>query len=1201
MSVKVEKGEQFSGKSDGISFEKLDEMVLSWGRGKLGDKYANLLWKDELTDLTKLDLTDELDSFEYDMHCTMVYDVLCYDSAKYADGLFETARFWTIQYQLQTRQRFREKMFCYLETIVKGEAARQIKKQGVRKMAKMRDFLFKRFGAGQPEILEERVRKYHLGLPDPKTGEAFPPRCDMEAKLDALEAEREYLVEMCPREQRENYDDGKESTLVRIILRLRPKEYDDAVKTVMDLHRFRLYAQDGDLSKITNLEDNSRVIYNSDWLPNYNELRKALIDSYLLQKRRRDENNQSAKKSPGHPVLPVLQGFDQPGPQERTCYGCGEKGHFKGDAECHAGPNDIWAGAPEGFKTRMKKGGKGKGKGGRGKGRGRGSPPKGNRQRNKKEVSAESDTPCKFWSSGNGYCKWGDNCRHSHKGKKGGKRKSSSVLLTSKDKKAKKELVTMVMNDLKSSFKRKRKEKSKEGDSDDELYDLVRGGKSTMMIQRVYDERDSGEDYIPSRQVIMMISSDESEDGEYSPKRDLDARETDEKNKREKPLVKLEEKDNDSSECESSQEETDSSDEESNNGKLESSSSVPTQVPHRMDWHQTESESWHLKYTKQQKRQQELLQDVNQRIENQNGHIKEMNKYLAHAKRAAQLQEQKDAMMASQLRRAEMDQKRTEKAFEAHEQRCKEYFRTRDAAMERLKKEIEALETRKSERWRELVAEDQWYEYEQDKEVQAIESNLAQSQAVYREERMLDSERKSPTSTNATPGRNAANSKQSSSEEKDVSPYNFMLIKQLKGEKKCYVNFLLNEKRGEYEGPFDLNTTIQQLIAHKERVHPPPETPDRSPSANPVRAFGGDRVPNVGLKEVIEGERTRKKRKEMSSNRPTPHDDRERKFQLGTKVHYFISDEVGNEKWHTARVMWCEDPGEGSNPVGSGQVLYRISPDYESGKVYVPVSRKESELRNWDWAKPCLVMKTDNRSQPLLPLNRVGIDTCSALSVSSRKEDFLWLDESKKAKMSVILRGVGGETASIGGRGPMVVEVLDDEGNKVVMFDPSAVYLNETVNQAGFRIFGQQRLKRFGFHLQQHDISNGGDILNYQNGLKKIPLETNGGILTLRTVPLEISPAQKENLEKEIDEAIKGGDGLNYCLQLEHNTSLIMNEAYLSQEEADRLHHWRIGHRSVGKTSLNETCPVCIEGKKKVGSFKRNFEFHGHTTGPILP
>jgi hypothetical protein len=80
----------------------------------------------------------------------------------------------------------------------------------------------------------------------------------------------------------------------------------------------------------------------------------------------------------------------------------------------------------------------------------------------------------------------------------------------------------------------------------------------------------------------------------------------------------------------------------------------------------------------------------------------------------------------------------------------------------------------------------------------------------------------------------------------------------------------------------------------------------------------------------------------------------------------------------------------------------------------------------------------------------------------------------------------------IGGRGPMVVKALDQGGNIVVIFDPSAVYLKEAVNRAGFRIFGQQRLKRFGFNLQQNDQQHGGDILNYNNGLKTIPLETNG-------------------------------------------------------------------------------------------------------------
>ena len=51
MSTKVDKSEMFSGKSDGISFEKLDEKVLIWGRRMYGDKYATLLWKNELVDL----------------------------------------------------------------------------------------------------------------------------------------------------------------------------------------------------------------------------------------------------------------------------------------------------------------------------------------------------------------------------------------------------------------------------------------------------------------------------------------------------------------------------------------------------------------------------------------------------------------------------------------------------------------------------------------------------------------------------------------------------------------------------------------------------------------------------------------------------------------------------------------------------------------------------------------------------------------------------------------------------------------------------------------------------------------------------------------------------------------------------------------------------------------------------------------------
>jgi hypothetical protein len=53
----------------------------------------------------------------------------------------------------------------------------------------MRDYFFRRFGAGQPELIQARVRNYLAGMLD-GNGEAFPPRCDMETKLDALETER---------------------------------------------------------------------------------------------------------------------------------------------------------------------------------------------------------------------------------------------------------------------------------------------------------------------------------------------------------------------------------------------------------------------------------------------------------------------------------------------------------------------------------------------------------------------------------------------------------------------------------------------------------------------------------------------------------------------------------------------------------------------------------------------------------------------------------------------------------------------------------------------------------------------------------------------------------------------------------------------------------------------------------------------------
>jgi hypothetical protein len=59
---------------------------------------------------------------------------------------------------------------------------------------------------GQPEVVKEREWVYLLGMSN-AAGEAFPPRCNMEDELDTLEEEREYLLDMCPVDRQETYDE----------------------------------------------------------------------------------------------------------------------------------------------------------------------------------------------------------------------------------------------------------------------------------------------------------------------------------------------------------------------------------------------------------------------------------------------------------------------------------------------------------------------------------------------------------------------------------------------------------------------------------------------------------------------------------------------------------------------------------------------------------------------------------------------------------------------------------------------------------------------------------------------------------------------------------------------------------------------------------------------------------------------------------
>jgi hypothetical protein len=242
---------------------------------------------------------------------------------------------------------------------------------------------------------------------------------------------------MCPTDMRDTYEDGKEETLVRVIVRHLPAEYDQAVKAVKDLARLRKYSEGRKLDSITNCEDNTRADYATDYLPNYAELRVELINAYQLAERRRGEMNKKGRKK-GHPSFPIMDGHTQPGIGQMKCYRCGVSGHRAGDPTCKGREGEVHKEAPEWFRKQSgapQRSGKGGGKG-IGKGKQKGGDRK-------------AKPLCHNWSKGNGYCRYAAACNFSHDSPQGGakrKWKENSTTLPAKAiKRAKKEIMSMVV------------------------------------------------------------------------------------------------------------------------------------------------------------------------------------------------------------------------------------------------------------------------------------------------------------------------------------------------------------------------------------------------------------------------------------------------------------------------------------------------------------------------------------------------------------------------------------------------------------------------------------------------------------------------------------------------------------------------------------------------------------------------------------
>ena len=1275
--TKKEEKETFNGKASGMTFEKFDDMVISWGRKRFGDKYAQKLWKNELVDLMSLDLTDELDKFNFDMHCNQVYDVLASESVKYADSLFETERFWTRKWQIENRSRQREKMYCYLEELCAGEAARQLRKRGVDQMDTMRDFFFKRFGAGQPDVIQERVRLYLLGMPDPKTKLAFPPRCNMEDKLDRLEQEREYLLDMCPKDKRENYEDGKESTLVKIILRTIPAEYDQSVKSVRDLTRVRKYGESGDLTTISNAEDNTRINYSDEWVPPYTELRTELISAWRLMERRRNEKSGTSSSSAGHPVLPILEGHIQPGPGKKNCFGCGEEGHYRGDSACKAGPNDVWSGAPKSYKEKVQKL-KPKGV--------KSSNNKNPHLRNSSKKKEHNDGICHNWSRGNGFCKWGDNCRFKHEGPKGGNKKRKATLVASSGKKKQKErkkLASLILKDLRKMIGKDNEDKYEDNEH---LYSLVRGQPTVLLLneraednyvpkrngeksEKVVKGKSKGNGKLsPTQFLLSLMMSTDSDDSsvEYVPNRPFG-------NGKEAGEVP-EKKENDVEKFESHEkfDLTQERDVENVNSKIEKQNKKRTflindnkklivnlvkENPDKRGFEPkvgdsvqsvdseegVESSSEEITGKEKSKKNKNVFKDEQEVISTFVTQEKMFKTRAAANKR----HNESSSAVDTEPRRAH-DPNKFKRILsdcpESLRRHRKKFTNERDWAKPENLNEIQK-ETYSAEDTYVLLripksGEGRYTHFEIDYNFEPRPDNCMNFEGPYKQEKsvkeILAIQRKRDfpwrtefggTRPNATKhqkryGRKVLQGKAAAKRKADDIVKSEVDTQLYAAETSIpFIRFNIGDRVYVEDRTEDKKVLKGKLekVCQKEGavtgwIEPGQLDNDGNSIIYKIKFDGEDDVTKVSEDHVRAGSWDVKP-DPKSEAEPSAIDDKNKtdelpQFEVGDLVLLskdFMSDLSTAISYSGVPMQQYMGVVQGWTQTSYGGLIYSVSFLQDLGKQ-IDLHPSDIELipddipedKSKKKMKVCLMGR---KACTLHSMSRIGIDTCSALSVSTEVSDFMFIDESTAARDSVSIRGVGGADAIVLGRGPLVVATRDRNGNKIFMVDPAGVYLKSSGKQARLRIFGQQRMKRFGFDLQQNKYKNGQDFLSYKGSLD-IPLETENEILMLPTEDKKLSETESKKIDSFISQLLVEDQPKSdfYCFKLDQEKQILpVLFGGLNNVEKVRLEHWRNAHRDKPGQKLLEDCPTCNKAKHKKKPHKKNVIFHGTSSKTILP
>jgi hypothetical protein len=387
--------------------------IARWCRKRHGAALGDMYWENVLP---ILDTTypNAMTLVEFNVYAKLVHKSINARDFRRATFLWTHAEFWTRAWHVEIRQEEYDRIYDYVESRTKGDAAIEVESLGRTKACEMKTHLQKHFGGSGSDV-RSRESIYEDGMPESAGKAVFYSGVNMEKKLRQMANERNNLTSMCPEANRDTYEFAKETTLVKIVLKhLRGTEFHETAKKLLSeikvLKQARalipVYDSTGHLelpdttANTTLSADWDFRNYATDWLPSWADLRSALVSDW------KEASFQGGAKGKKESVqIPTMMnpGFGQLNADTLVpkCYGCGMPGHRIGASECTAEKNVIHSSAPEHVKRNQKKRKQAYNGGGQ-------SNANGNKFQGGKQKQY-----CNYFAK-NGTCRFGSNCKFSH-------------------------------------------------------------------------------------------------------------------------------------------------------------------------------------------------------------------------------------------------------------------------------------------------------------------------------------------------------------------------------------------------------------------------------------------------------------------------------------------------------------------------------------------------------------------------------------------------------------------------------------------------------------------------------------------------------------------------------------------------------------------------------------------------------------------